>query len=65
MELGPRLIEKKDPLLAVYLERITNKYERVLAGLAVSQSKAAQAKKIMIIEKLTRMRELADACKVR
>lgn len=65
LELGPRLIEKKDPLLAVYLERITNKYERVLAGLAVSQSKAAQAKKIMIIEKLTRMRELADACKVR
>ncbi|OPZ73058.1 MAG: tRNA (adenine(22)-N(1))-methyltransferase [Firmicutes bacterium ADurb.Bin456] len=64
LELGPRLIEKKDPLLAVYLERITNKYEKILASLAASKSKPAQAKKTVITEKLTRMRELADACKV-
>lgn len=65
LELGPRLIEKKDPLLAVYLDNIMNKYERILTGLSVAKSKSAREKRIIITEKLSRMRELCDACKVR
>ena len=64
LELGPRLIEKKDPLLVVYLENIMDKYERILTGLSASRSRPAREKEIMIIEKLARMRELTDACKV-
>jgi tRNA (adenine22-N1)-methyltransferase len=64
LELGPRLIEKKDPLLVVYLENIMDKYERILTGLSASRSRPAREKEIMIREKLARMRELTDACKV-
>jgi tRNA (adenine22-N1)-methyltransferase len=64
LELGPRLLEKKNPLLAVYLENIMNQYERILSGLSASKSPAAREKRIMLTEKLLRMRELSDACKV-
>ncbi|SHK80543.1 tRNA (adenine(22)-N(1))-methyltransferase [Desulforamulus aeronauticus] len=58
-EVGPRLLEKKHPLLPVYLQRLQQKYQRILDGLAKSsqptvKEKAAQIeRKIAKIEKLT------------
>ena len=46
LELGPRLIEKKDPLLVVYLENIMDKYERILTGLSASRSRPPGKKRL-------------------
>lgn len=59
LELGPRLLEKKDPLLGKYLGKLQEKYERVLAGLAAARSEAAREKALELKVKLARIREVS------
>lgn len=59
LELGPRLLEKKDPLLGVYIEKMIDKYERILTGLAAAKSEAAREKALELKSKLTRIREVS------
>lgn len=61
LELGPRLLEKKSPLLGRHLNSFMIKYERVLAGLALAQSTSAKEKAMEIEGKVARIREVA-AC---
>jgi len=58
LELGPRLIEGKDPLLRTYLGKIIERYERVLAGLAAGKNEAALEKARQITAKLERIKEV-------
>ncbi len=60
LELGPRLLEEKDPLLKPYLNNIANRVERVLDELAAAKSNAAIKKTIEMKEKLARIREVVD-----
>ena len=59
LELGPRLLEKKDPLLGRYAERIAGLYEQVLAGLECANSDAAREKALEIKTKLSQFRGIA------
>lgn len=59
LELGPRLLEKKDPLIDEYLGKVIEKYERVLAGLSAARSEAAREKARELGKRLTRIREVA------
>jgi len=59
LELGPRLIEGRDPLLKTYLGKIIDQYERALAGVASGKSKAAREKARQLKAKLGRIREVA------
>jgi len=59
MELGPRLLEKKEPLLASYIGEIITMYERILAGLAAAKNGVAHEKVRELEAKLTRIREVA------
>ncbi len=59
LELGPRLLEKKDPLLGRYAERIAGSYEQVLAGLECANSDAAREKALEIRMKLSQFRGIA------
>ncbi|MDD4238723.1 MAG: class I SAM-dependent methyltransferase [Desulfotomaculaceae bacterium] len=61
LELGPRLLEKRSPLLGRHLNGFMVKYERVLAGLALAHSTAAREKALEIEGKVARIREVA-AC---
>ncbi len=60
LELGPRLLEKKDPLIDVYLQGIIDKYERALAGLAAARSGAARERAGELKAKLERIKEVAE-----
>lgn len=60
LELGPRLLENGDPLLNNYLNRVIDKYERVLTGLAASASKAARDKEQQLKKKLAEVRRLRE-----
>lgn len=62
LELGPRLIEKGDPLLVSYLEHRKQNYQRVLSSLARSRSPEAQEKAILLTAKLAKVRELLRNC---
>lgn len=64
LELGPRLLEKREPLLNTYLISIIDKYERVLAGLAAAKSEAAREKERRLKEKLARLKEVAHGGKM-
>ena len=59
LELGPRLLEKKDPLLGRYAERIAGLYEQILAGLESANSDAAREKALEIKTKLSQIRGIA------
>lgn len=59
LELGPRLIESKDPLLEVYLERIIARCRRALKGAAAGKSSASQEKARLLQDKLERLKEVA------
>ncbi|OPY58354.1 MAG: tRNA (adenine(22)-N(1))-methyltransferase [Pelotomaculum sp. PtaU1.Bin035] len=59
LELGPRLLEKKDPLMKAYLEKIVMKYERVLSGLSAATSKAAHEKAVNLKRKVAKIKEVA------
>lgn len=58
LELGPRLIEKKDPLLPLYLENIRKQYKQVLEGVSAGKSQAARQKAMLIQHKITRLEEV-------
>lgn len=60
LELGPRLLEKKDPLLGRYAEWMAGLYEQVLAGLECSGSEAAGEKALEVRTKLSQIRGIAD-----
>jgi tRNA (adenine22-N1)-methyltransferase len=60
MELGPRLLEKNGQLLDRHLSSFIDKYERVLAGLALASDPAARKKAMDIEGKLARIREVAS-----
>lgn len=58
LELGPMLVQKKHPLLKVLLQKLKEKYERILKGLACSSHPAAGEKAQGIREKLRRLEEM-------
>lgn len=60
LELGPRLLEKKDPLLKLHLEKIMIDYRRVLSGLARSESPAAREKALLFREKEAKIERLVN-----
>ncbi|AQS60607.1 tRNA (adenine(22)-N(1))-methyltransferase [Desulforamulus ferrireducens] len=61
LEIGPRLWEKKHPLLPELLLRLQQKYQRVLAGLNKSNQSAAQQKATQIKEKLSNLEAFIKA----
>lgn len=62
LEVGPRLLEKKSPLMERHLQSFVVKYERVLEGLALARSSAARKKTTEIERKVARIKEVAHAC---
>lgn len=63
LELGPRLLEKKDPLLGGYLERIVAGYRQVLDGLARSSSDEAGRKAVLIEQKVSEIEKEVAKCR--
>jgi len=59
LELGPRLIEGRDPLLDTYLRKMIDQYERALAGVSSGKNKAAREKARRLEARLERIREVA------
>lgn len=62
LEIGPRLVEKKHPLLPAYLNKLMAEYQRVLKALARSRSPRAKDKSLEISAKLTRLKEVFMKC---
>jgi len=62
LELGPRLIEGRDPLLNAYLGKIIEQYERALSGMASGKNNAAREKAGLLKNKLERIRKVAGRC---
>lgn len=60
LELGPRLLEKKDPLLKLHLEKVVADIRRVLAGLVKSGSPVAREKALYLKEKEAKIERLVD-----
>jgi len=56
LELGPRLLEKQDPLLGRYAAWLAGMYEQALAGLERANSAAAGAKAQEVRTKIARIR---------
>lgn len=65
LEVGPRLVEKCDPLLCKHLEKIKKEYQRVLCCLAGSRSPAAERKALDLTVKLHRVKEVLNGCRRR
>ncbi len=57
LELGPRLLQRKDPLVKDYMSKIVNKYEQVLAALTAAKSEDAHKKARELKAKLARIKE--------
>lgn len=60
LELGPRLLEKKSPLMERHLQNFLAKYERILAGLALARGEAARIKTMEIERKVARIKEVTS-----
>lgn len=58
LEMGPRLVEKRDPLLAAYLDEQEDKYLAILEGLAKSRRREAAAKSVFYEKRLAKIREV-------
>lgn len=58
LEVGPRLLEKRHPLLPFYLERLKAGYEKVLGALTCSCRPQALAKAQEIIKKVKWLEEV-------
>lgn len=58
LEIGPRLLEKKHPLLGLAFERLKQKYQRVLEGLAKSTQSTAREKAELIKEKMIQLENI-------
>jgi tRNA (adenine22-N1)-methyltransferase len=63
LELGPRLLEKKDLLLGGYLERIAAGYRQVLDGLARSSSDETRRKAVLIEQKVSEIEKEVAKCR--
>ncbi|SHF34191.1 tRNA (adenine22-N1)-methyltransferase [Desulforamulus putei DSM 12395] len=61
LEIGPRLWEKRHPLLTEHLQRLRQKYRRVLEGLQQSSQPAAREKAAGIKERLAELEKLAKS----
>ncbi len=59
-EIGPRLLEKRHPLLPLYLQRLQQKYQRILDGLAKSSQPAVQEKAVQIEWKIAKIDKLTQ-----
>ncbi|BAF59094.1 MAG: SAM-dependent methyltransferase [Pelotomaculum sp.] len=59
LELGPRLLEKKDPLMRRYLEEISGRYERALSALAAAKGEKGRKRADELKAKLAQIREVA------
>ncbi|MGQ9824722.1 MAG: tRNA (adenine(22)-N(1))-methyltransferase [Desulfotomaculales bacterium] len=57
LEIGPRLWEKRDPLLKDYLLQLKKNYQRILCSLAGSRSPEAEKKALQLTARLARVRE--------
>ncbi|CCO09119.1 conserved hypothetical protein [Desulforamulus hydrothermalis Lam5 = DSM 18033] len=64
LEVGPRLWEKKHPLLREHLQRLLAKYDKVGRGLTQSSQPAARAKADLIKEKMAALEKLAAALEI-
>ncbi|SHJ79641.1 tRNA (adenine(22)-N(1))-methyltransferase [Desulfofundulus thermosubterraneus] len=58
LEIGPRLVEKKHPLLPAYLSKLMAEYQRVLKALVHSRSPRAEEKALEISDKMARIQEV-------
>lgn len=60
LELGPRLIEKKHPLLPLLINKLEEKYSLILQGLSRSNRHEAQKKVKEIKDRLQALKEVAE-----
>lgn len=58
LELGPRLVEKKHPLLKLHIHKLIEKYQRVMDGLQKSSRPTVQTKAVLIKKKIEQLREM-------
>jgi tRNA (adenine22-N1)-methyltransferase len=58
LEIGPRLVEKKDPLLKKHLTNQTRALKRIIYNLARSTSPEAQHKKTELLARLGEMKKV-------
>lgn len=61
LEVGPRLLEKKHPLLGELIHRLKEKYCRVLDGLHKSSQQAAREKAGRVREKISQLDKLEQS----
>ncbi|GAB6158076.1 tRNA (adenine(22)-N(1))-methyltransferase TrmK [Desulfotomaculum varum] len=64
LEVGPRLWEKKHPLLKEHIQRLLIKYAKVCRGLKQSSQPAARAKAHLIKEKMAALEKMAAALEI-
>lgn len=58
LEIGPRLLERRDPLLKGYLLQLKENYQRILSSLARTRSPAAARRAIALTARLAKIREV-------
>jgi len=58
VEIGPRLVEKRDPLLQMYLNELESKYLAVLEGLARSRRRDTAVRALYYQKRLAKVREV-------
>lgn len=63
LEIGPRLVEKKHPLLPLLLKKLLDKYEHILKGLSKSSQSQLVEKKQRIEARLSQIQEVANLCR--
>lgn len=63
LEVGPRLIEKKHPLLPELLKKLIKKYKLAVRGLMKSSRPDARIKLERLRKHLSRLEEVAEKCR--
>lgn len=63
LEIGPRLLEKQDPYLPLFLEKKVQDLERILSGLSNSQKSQNQKKARDVKKKLFEFRRVLRQCR--
>ncbi|MDK2889193.1 MAG: tRNA (adenine22-N1)-methyltransferase [Thermoanaerobacter sp.] len=62
LEIGPRLVEKKHPLLPVYIHKLISECQHILKSLARSNSPRTENKSREIAARLVRLQEVLKKC---
>lgn len=62
LEIGPRLIDKRHPLLPELIKKLRFKYKRMLEGLSKSNRDETQHKLEIVKERLRCIEEMAKSC---